>query len=329
MIKDVRVMEWTAEVSKEAERVNTATATALFGTNEKRANILYRNMCKMFHPDVYSADEDKVKAEAVFKIVASKWDEWEKQNGKTGTADKQPTMNVVTIAGVDYVIMGCIHESSTMKIYQVTTGSAIQYLVVSRQADKPFNVEALKRVIFATQKAGKYADYFPELCKSGFAIPQATGKHSAVMIHVEKFELFRSLGYFKSLGEHILHPKDIAWIWRRLLSVGAVCADHNLPWIFHPDYEFFQVEDHINFSLSMLCNRSDCATEDVVNAAQLMLELVSVDVPVQIKRYFTSVASGQGVKLHPAQLLRDFDYVIEKVWGGRKFHKFVYPKNYL
>ncbi len=320
-------MEWTEEVSKESERIKATTAAVLFGTNEKRATILHRNMCKMFHPDLYAIAEAKVKAEEVFKIVADKWAEWETLSGKATPVDKAaPKANVVTIAGVDYTIVGCIHESPTMKIFKVTASGVIQYLVVSRDKDKPLNTEALKRIIAATQTAGKYADYFPELLKSDFGIPQATGKHSAVLIYIEELENFRSLGYFKSLGEHILHPKDIAWIWRRILSVGAVCTDHKQPWVFNPDYEFIQVDAHVNFSLSTLCTASD--SDAVVSAAQLMIDLMYEDAPVQIKRYFTSVAAGHGSKLHPAELLIDFDYVLDKVWGGRKFHEFVYPKNF-
>lgn len=322
-------MEWTVDVSQEAERIKGSVGSVLFGSNEKRANILYRNMCKMFHPDVYLEAESKVKAEEVFKLISVKWDEWEKCNGKVApTSGPVPTNNVVTVEGVDYSILGCAHESTTVKIFKVISGGEVQYLAVSRSKDKPLNESALKSILEATKKAGKYSDYFPELLRAGLGIPQAGGKHSAVLIHIEGFEAFRSLGYLRSLGKQILHPKDIAWIWRRILSVGAVCADHKQPWQFNPDYEFIHTDTHANFSLSVLCPESDCTTDAVTSSAKLMLELVTPEVPEQIKRYFAHVASGKVSKLHPAELLKDFDYVLSKVWGERKFHNFVYPANY-
>ena len=179
-------------------------------------------------------------------------------------------------------------------------------------------------MVTTTLKFSVCSDLFPVIAKHGFTIPQTAGEYSAVVLKISEFEKYRSLGYLLSLENGKLHPKDIAWIWRRVLSVAAVHADEKIEWSFNPDYEFIEPSTHKYLALSDL-------TASKINgmkwAAACMMELMSEDIK-PLKNHFTAITKGAGDNIHPVQILLDFDYIIKKLWGERKFHKFVYPHGY-
>lgn len=320
--------EWTNELELEAEKFASQTAYALFGDNEKRAKNIWKSTARKFHSDGFVA-KDKVKADAAFKKVNEKWIQWEalyKPSNDEQNNNKNAENNVISIGADNYIIKKCSYESAQIKIFTLSDNGEDVLLIISRRKTAIFDVERLKQIADNTSKAGECDAFFPKIVKYDFSIPQEDGQYSALLVKIDNFDQYRSLSYFRSLGTGVLDPKDIAWIWRRTISVGAIHADYNILWSCNPEYEFINPETHDYISLSDLIPMTEAGTsaEAIANGAKCLGDLLK-NPPTQIKNHFNAVGRVSQKAIHPAYVLSDFDYLIDKLWGERKFHKFIYP----
>jgi hypothetical protein len=324
---------WTTEHDEVVARLAKAkTAKELFGDNLKRAKILYLQYCKLLHPDSHSnAAVDK--ATAAFQALQKLWSEYETALNPV-KEDKVVSPTAIHINGKSYFISLLLAESPDVKIFvlkDTDTGSGQVIFPVSRKAVS-IQINRLEKLVKSANKYPGCEYFFAKPQTKLFQVPQKDGNHTAVFLDIPT-ELSgamieaRSLEYLRTNYAGMIHPKDMAWIWRRLLSVAAIYADEGVEWAFDPNLDLVCPETHRILPLSYLLPTT--SEKPIQRAAMLMKELsINGITPYYVVQYFESVIHDKGLKKDYGQLLKDFDWVIEREWGRRKFHPFAYPEGW-
>jgi hypothetical protein len=298
-------------------------ASAFFGTNEKRAKLLYKRLAAMFHPDAFSEARDKRDAERVFKELGAIWDAYRTMRGSKAA----PVSGDLEIDGVAYAIAGEARNLSnrTFKAFTVLRApyGAPRILFVARA---PGGNTGYADILFKIKDRGVCEDLFAGCGSREFAVGQKDGRHAAFTALIPDSDNWRSLGYAAETGK--LDAKDIAWIWRRVLSAAAVCADLSAGFGFARDACYIEPERHGYMHMCFDARPAHRPAAGLAPAAEFMISVCDA-MPDQMHRYFAEVSgTDMSPRTHPAELLADFDYVLERLWGPRKFHPFTYTKNW-
>jgi len=296
-------MLWSEEHDQEEQRLLKEEPIALFGENEKRAKIVYRRLVKMFHPDTIDAPHN-YRATIAFEKLQAKWEAYCKPQTNAPATDGN-----ITISGKAYILKGILSESGQLKLFRI-----------NETTDYILAVARTTGINLTPIKAKVCKQLFPEIVLQNLKIPQKDGSHSAALFNYPKEEM-RSLA---TVPQRIV-PKDIAWIWRRIVSVAAANTDEKRCYSFDPALEFIMPETHGYLSFSGIVPKA--AGSYLKAAAKLMLTLMEPNAPIKIIRHFKAIETCSDTT-HPAQILIDFDSVICAEWGERRFHKFKYPKEW-
>jgi hypothetical protein len=311
---------------EEAEAVFAASGQAerFFGNNEKRARLRYKHLAAMFHPDLFAEACDKRDAESVFKEIGALWEAYNHLRDPASAVS-----GALPIDGSRYRIAGAVPQlgNRTFKAFRLRseTDDCAHILFVSRAAGAN---RGYPRALDKIAQNGVCGHLFVPLAAEAFILMQADGEHVAFAARIpdEIQAGLRSLAYAAASGGP--DPKDVAWIWRRLVSAAAVCADLRIGFDFAPDAAYIEPEHH--GYIHMCIDPAHERYAEGLRGAARFLSAICERPPAPIQRYFTAVAETEGaVCAHPAELLADFDYVLKKTWGARKFHAFSYPKNWV
>lgn len=161
-----------------------------------------------------------------------------------------------------------------------------------------------------------------------------------------------------------VEPGDMAWMWRRLLVIlgfahdagiihGAVLPSHIL---IHPklhavmliDWSYAvhnaaQTQGYIRaisdpyedwYPSAVMDKKTPVTGIDISMGAKCMIDLLGGDavkgdipkeVPKEMRKYFEQYASRSNQALDAWGLLKEFDSILEKLWGERKFKPFTMP----
>lgn len=162
----------------------------------------------------------------------------------------------------------------------------------------------------------RFLPYFPRLIEV-----VDDGEHSINVL--EYLEGFYTLQQVKDRYPNGLDPKDMAWMFRRLLV--ALGAAHNTT-ILHGAVEENHVMIHPEQHGLVLIDwcygyhGEEKFSADVNQAATLMLWLIEDKAP---KEMINFLHAAQMDKTEPAWImLRLFDEILELLWGKRKFRPF-------
>lgn len=177
-------------------------------------------------------------------------------------------------------------------------------------------------------------------------------------------DMFYSLQEVREVFPAGIHPKDMAWMWRRLLNMLGF-AHHN--GVIHgsvlPPYIWIEPKEHMvmlmgwGFSVRTPAGESKKLTAlsvpyedwypadvrkpaksglDIGMAARTMLSLMAVDPLVERESHINNPALPDALKryfwrcLSTQQnawlLLQEFDEIIEQCWGPREFRVFRMPE---
>ena len=181
-------------VSDEVREVLAASdARAFFGPNKKRAQIRYRRLARMVHPDMGGSEE----AMARLNVL---WDEY--RSGRTPTASLSEVMRndryAVFSEGEHWLVADRGHDLS------LNTGQS--YEGVGRAIEgSPVCMLAWRRRKVIAQPDGMHAAYVcdvPASVRTAFAL-QGIASH---------------------LPGRVMHPADLAWVTKRILFLDAVLA---------------------------------------------------------------------------------------------------------
>lgn len=211
---------------------------------------------------------------------------------------------------------------------------------VAREAD-------LLHRLHQRDAAQRLAPFIPRVVASASYAASGPAQQANVLVYHEGIESIGSLYSLEEVKQAYpdgIDPRDMAWMWRRLLTVLAYVHEQG---VCHtavaPSHVLIEPRDH-KLVLVGWCNavlaaqpialtpgrwrewdrRDTLATpaRDIAWAAQSMSYLLGSAPEPAIARHLQRAADGN---TDAQQLLNDFDRTIEALWGPRRFREFVMP----
>jgi hypothetical protein len=338
----------------------------------------YHRLAKVSHPDVYPDARARAVAQAAFTRLT----EWYLQAearvkagsygsaGAYGNAGAGPDQVVLQTQTRTYTLGGTFTESGIYNLYsgRCAEGARSTPVTLKIVRDPQYNDLAhneiqILRLLQGGQAAAKFSAYLPPL-KDAFQLGTA-GEVRQVAVY-EETEGWYSLEEVRQAYPAGVDPRDMAWIWRRLLVVlgfahlnavihGTVLPDairiqpeqHGLilgNWsaaiqnphatgevipVIHARYAAWYPEEILN-------SESPLPGSDIYLAARCMAYLLGgspgsgrcpAAVPAPI-RSFLRGCTLPGKRSRPQdawQLKDEFDELLHRLWGERKFHPFFMP----
>ena len=333
----------------------------------------YRAMVKIAHPDVYHTKQDQLLAQAAFNLLTD-WFDQAKQKIESGRYGMRSASSktVLQTRKREYSIEGAYLQDGIFNLYPCSFSEhgRIQRAVLKIVRDPWDNdlVENELRALEALARgkdAKKFSSYIPDLIDA-FLYEDAGVHRQAVVFR--SYENWFSLEDVHKAYPGGIDPKDMAWMWRRLLVVlGFSHISNVLHGAVLPRNIWILPEEHglmlVNWSHALvdpattgevlktvIPEYADWYPQEALNkeipsfgtdiqmSAKCMLWLLGGDpreknvpnsVPAPIKAFLKGcILPGKRAPQKAWTLLEEFDELIGKLWGKRKFHPFrmkVYP----
>ena len=326
-------------MNPELERIAThlkeaRTPEDVFGTAPDAIKQSYHALAKKVHPDLFTADDDKLLAHSAFAQLIE-WFRQAEEKALFGVYGRSAQI-ILQTRQRNY----CIEDTPTPDgIYNVypcrfdedgRLHLAVLKLVRSPHQNDLAQHEMLAlRTLQAAPDAKKFAAYLPRLLDA-FIYQDAGGEHQAAVF--DRTPGWYSLEDVRRVYPRGVDPRDMTWMFRRLL-VALGFAHRN--GVFHgqvtPQTVWILPEDHglmLTGWSSAVCSLADStAGADILGAVQSMLYISGGDAnlyPKPIQRFFRgSSLPGKRVPQDAWVLLEEFDDLIGRLWGRRRFRPFV------
>ena len=304
----------------------------------------YKAFAKVLHPD---AVDDRFYDEATSSVTRlnTLWDEY---NGKNVGASGPKT---ITTKKRTYVLSGDLIEGSVANLYlsayREDDKTANAWLKMPRS---PKDSDLLDREVKALKSLDSpdYRHFAPTLIETFRHKDAATNTIRRVNA-IEPLTGFYSVAEIKEAYPQGLDPKDVAWMWRRLFVACGLAYDNGLVHgaitpenvMVHPamhgvvliDWCYSCRDDQTIPALvpgrrgmyppSVFDKKPPTHAVDVAMAAQTMKWLMGD----KLTRPFSAFARGCAVSSppKPSELLGEFDELIDRLWGPRKYRAFEMP----
>jgi hypothetical protein len=367
-------MEKLAELERIGGTLQRATAPeevfgTLAGTAQEMLDTgrdIFRQMAKVLHPDLYAGTAEWKRAHAAFTQLAGFWEQARTKigNGTYGTlADFEPfTLQTSTTT---YIVERLLTRRNICALYcgRTAAGSpCILKIPVQPGANDLLANEA--RILKHLQASAHYAQwrYFVAQLVESFAYHE---KRSGITRQINVLEFIDGLYSLKEVCAAYpqgVDPRDMAWMWRRLLvALGFTHASGVIHGAVLPDHILIQPREHgvvlIGWSsavregerISAISSAYRCWYPaevfahaeplpglDIAMAARCMFELLGGDplkqtlpehIPWQLASYLQGcmLATPEQRPQDARCLLADFDALLARLWGPRMFRAFVMP----
>jgi serine/threonine protein kinase len=320
----------------------------------------YHSMAKIAHPDVHPIREDKLLAQVTFNQLV----EWfNRAAGKlhSGSYGEKERI-VLATARREYEIDEQFEQDETFNFYAcrfVEDGrkhqAVIRIVRDPRRNNLSTNEARILDSLRSSRDASKFQPYLPNLLDTFLYDDGRYSRHAAVF---EACNGWYSLEEVCRAYPHGIDPKDMAWMWRRLLAVlgfahansvihGAVLPDN--VWV-HPEQHglmlrnwFVSVQDGEPISKLDAPPAGWYSQEDInrgipthgmdINmSAKCMIYLLGGDaerrtipdsVPHAMRAFLRgSSLPGKRAPQNAWAVRQDFDDLLQRLWGERKFHPF-------
>jgi serine/threonine protein kinase len=377
-------MMMDAELQVTAQLIERATSPEeVFGTlSGNQADALksvYRRLSKVVHPDRYTDEEDRARAELAFRALQNLLEQAEEKikfgiYGDGSTSPKKMPPVLVSTKRHDYVVQGePFAQGDLCNLYRCTfeldgKETAGTFKVARDPDDNDLagnEASTLKQLARGTEYA-KYAPYIPRLVESfDYQDGRSSAPRRANILTLEPGD-YSSLEEIRAHYPQGVDPKDMAWMWRRLLiALGFAHTNAIIHGAVLPAHLLIQPENHglvlVDWSyaihaggsfeaipaLSMayeqwyppevLAKERPQPGTDLYLGAQCMVYLLGGDpitgtMPDAVPRRIQSFLRGTALKgqvqrpQNALVLLDEFTALAESLWGPRKFHEFYMPK---
>jgi serine/threonine protein kinase len=268
----------------------------------------------------------------------------------------------ITTRRHSYAAVTPLARGDLADVYSATCDGA-RSAVIKLPRD-PSDSDLLDREATALRQLPKDGDrrflpYVPELIESFTHRERATGGRRTANA-VRHLDGFHSLAAVGAVHPHGLHPRDVAWIWRRLLVAlgfahravvlhGAVLPEHVLvhpaehglvlvDWCYSVPgcYASADPSGRVPMMLERYADwyppevpareRAGPAA-DIFMASRLMLDLMGDRAPRAMRAFAKGcmLASPRRRPTDAWRLLQEFDELLERLYGPRRFHTFTMP----
>ncbi len=356
------------ELQHIARRIAQATApTGVFGemsSNAEEALLAltarYRALAKATHPDMYANPEDKDVAQAAF-CELSEWFHKAEQQIKAGNYGSQPHLTL-QVKGRRYEIDDSFTQDRVFNSYpcRYVEDSSEHHALIRIVRDPRNNHLAANEVrilniLLNSRDAGKFSPYLPALLDA-FLYQDRTAERQAAVF--ERTDGWYSLEQVHRAYPNGVDPRDMAWMWRRLL-VALGFAHSNL--VIHgavlPQNIWIEPEQHGLLVANWFAAVYDPSTTgqvippvepgfrswypgevlnsavptfgtDISMSAKCMIDLLGGDIgspaiPHAMQQFLKgSMLPGRRAPQDAWAVKQEFDDLLEALWGERTFHPF-------
>lgn len=330
--------------------LDAKTSHDLFGVQEKRSKIIYRRLARAVHPDLYPEADKKTAEKAFIRLTEL----WESHLNKTadplsgGTASS----NTIKTKRHNYSIGDKTEANGMYSRYHATYDAGFEtcdILVTNNPADADLtsaHISALKKL--ASDVPEKFRGFYPELVESFRYRTPANTDHAALAVKVpEGFSPFSKILEVYPEG---IDGRDVAWIFKRMLTAVGNAHDagliHGAPnldsFLIHPELHGVILSDwqysveagnplkavSENFKSdypAYVFNKVNAGYSlDINLCAKTAKRLLRPDAPRQFNAFFRACELNK--TLEAKYLLKEFDDLLERLYGKPAFHPFTLDK---
>lgn len=219
----------------------------------KAGHSLYRRFSKLTHPDLHTAEDRKLLAQGAFKKLTDLWQEAQKRlrDGTYGTVKEAIDDLIIKTGKKEYHLSGSPYQSGYSNIYSCTyLDGALSVPAVLKIPRDPIDndlVENEARLLTKLSDANdftRFRKYFPRLVENFSYTDDNKIKRQANVLSYHDEALY-SLDNVRSAYPDGVSPKDIAWVFRRLLVATGFAHQNGLVHgALLPPYVLVQPEKH-------------------------------------------------------------------------------------
>lgn len=351
----------------------------LEGNQAEALRVAYRNLTKVTHPDRYLDAPDQVMAEQAFRALQNWASNAEEKitcgtYGQDSTSNSSPAPVLVRHRKHTYLVQATpFAQGDLCNLYHCARTfdgkeTAAIFKVARQPADNDLVVQeaSVLRQLAANQEYKQFHAYVPQLVDSfDYRDPLSPVSRSVNVLAYEEGPYF-SLQDVRACYLQGIDPKDMAWMWRRLLiALGFAHTCGMIHGAVLPSHVLIQPEQHgltlIDWSYAasnptlgayipaivseyqawyppeVLSKEPPSPSTDLYMGALCMIYLLGGDpitgvmpdsTPKRMQSFFRGVALKKPAQRpqHALTLLDEFTDLIERLWGPRTFRTFSMPK---
>lgn len=320
----------------------------LFGTDDENARREYRRLAAVLHPDVAGPD-----ATVAFQKLSELY-EWH----RTGTKPKGANQIILTTKKRSYVLGDLKYQGDVANLYGGVfddEGTPAQVLLKMPRDPNDNDLlvaEAQALKVIRDDVDDKWAAFFPYLVESFRHQDKATNQRRRVNA-IAPLDGFYTLAEVLKAYPDGIDSRDVAWMWRRLLTALGVAHDaglvHGAPTLdnilIHPEKHGLVLADwcysvkegepltavpESNKAAYPLADITDKAPVtgalDMFVAHRTILRLLRRGAPKQYVAFIAGVSQARP-KTRPTagETLKALDEMLFNLYGPRKYHSFTMP----
>jgi serine/threonine protein kinase len=303
----------------------------------------YRRLAKLVHPDRAGAEHGEAAAAAFAKLAAL----WEAYHRGTTT---------ITTGRRSYVVGARVVAGDIANLYHVRYDGKDALLKLARN---PANNDLIEREaaalrVLAASGDRRHRAYVPRLVEHIRYREAGTGVQRVANV-IDRLDGFVSLADVRRAFPDGLDPRDVAWMWRRLLVAlgfahragvvhGAVLPDHVLirpadhglvliDWCYATTETGDTVPAMVgryaqDYPPEIPARRPVTPAADIHMATRCMSTLIDSGTPRRMEMFIRgcTLASPAARPKDAWRLLAELDGMLETLYGPRKFRPFHMPQ---
>lgn len=309
----------------------------------RSARSRYRLLARSLHPDAVDALHKEAAARLFPRLVTL----WESYTAPLATLTSP--VRTYTLQGVSGRDDLTVHRPCTFVETGVTRRGLVRTLRDLRDAD--LLQREVRALTLLAQGEKTLLPYVPALVES-FADQDALGEKTLSLVTRDVPDLV-SLAHVRTLFPNGLDPRDVAWMWRRLLvaigfahqeglvhgaptpeNVGIVPGEHGL--VLQNWYYSCVPGEHIPAVVSARVDWTPQEVEkklpaspatDIFLASRTVEFLLGDNMPRPMRLFLDGclLPDAPSRPHHAWDLLQELDDLLENLWGPRKFRPFSLP----
>lgn len=225
---------------------------------------IYRNMAKLTHADLFTLNNEKQVAHEAF-ITLSKWYDLAVNEIKFGNYGKRPEVRIDTPKH-NYIIFNILFSDEIADTFlgrDVKTGEDLYIKIVRNRKNNDLinnEINTLKKIQAHTGNLFKLISHHINPIIDVFEVE---GKQAIVFKQIKNFV---SLLEITQIYPNGINPKDMAWMFRRLLAAQGILHEIGLVYgnVFLPNF-FICPEDHNGKLTNFIASVPTNSTVKIIN----------------------------------------------------------------
>lgn len=327
---------------------------------------IFRQIAKVTHPDLYAGTAEWTRANLAFTLLARLWEQARTKivNGTYGEQSAFAPFTLHTSTTI-YTVERLLARGDICALYTGhAAGSGPRVLKIPLQPGDNDLLANEARILKHLQLSEDYAElrYFVSQLTDSFTYQEKSSGITRQINVLEHIDGLYSLQEVRAAYPQGVDPRDMAWMWRRLLvALGFAHSCGVIHGAVLPTHILIQPREHgvvlIDWSYAVregerisaissayrawypaevFAHEEPLPGLDIAMAARCMFELLGGDplkhtlparVPWQLASYLQgcTLANPRQRPQDARRLLSDFDALIARLWGPRTFREFVMP----